>query len=73
MNPLGEGREFNSGLLKPKGRLLSLPYHYGTGWLFFDHWVLMWTIDLAFLKAMENQYLVFFDPLGHSAENRAKQ
>lgn len=53
LNPLGEEREFNSGLLKPKKR----SYHYlvimGIGWL-FSHRVLRWTLDLAFLKELEN-------------------
>lgn len=31
LDPLGEGRELNSGLLRPKGKLLSLPYNYGDG------------------------------------------
>lgn len=31
LNLLGERREFNSGLLKPKGKLLSLPYNYKDG------------------------------------------
>jgi len=31
LTSVGEGREFKSGLLKPKGRFLSLPYNYGDG------------------------------------------
>lgn len=31
LNPLGEGRGFNSGLLKPKGKFLSPPYNCGDG------------------------------------------
>lgn len=51
LNPLGESREFNAGLLKPKGKIL--PYSYGNGMallLFFSHWVL--TLDFVFLKVM---------------------
>lgn len=29
LNPVGEGREFNAGLLKSKGKVL--PYSYGNG------------------------------------------
>lgn len=31
LNPLGEGREFNAGLLKPKGKVLLLLYNHGNG------------------------------------------
>lgn len=34
LNPLGEGREFNAGLLKPKGEVLT--YRYGNGMALFQ-------------------------------------
>lgn len=54
--PLGEGREFNSGLLKSKGSSYCYLIIMGMGWLFFSRWVLWRTFDLVFLKVMKNQY-----------------
>lgn len=48
LNPLGKGREFNAGLLKPKGKVLSLLYNHGNG-IALLHWVLRWTV--CFLKS----------------------
>lgn len=51
LNPLGEGGEFNSGLLKPKGKFLSPPYSYGDGMALLQLLGTEVDIWLGFLKS----------------------
>lgn len=49
LNPLGEGREFNAGLLKPKGKVLH--YSYGNGMALLQPLGIEVDIRFCFLKS----------------------